>query len=250
MYGGPLHNPAFIERIRDYIPNLDAATYPTKDRIDGMLYTAYQEMSFGTKNPTFAYVEKPEEFSVPKMDPAIVDEHPFFFIPSAISRVIHCSAPPTAALRGALLHAGFKVTMSHCKPGSIKTNANWEQIWHIMREWVRQKAPQKNPLKEGSPGRAIMQKGQASQAKPQADSALVAVGSVITEVTDVEQDREREAISEPKQEDKPGQVSASDSDGIFEVIFDEKLGKDHERGKYVRYQLAPRENWGPMARAK
>lgn len=36
----------------------------------------------------------------------------------------------------------------------------------------------------------------------------------------------------------------------FEVNFDEKLGRDHDRGKYVRYQLAPRENWGPMARAK
>jgi tRNA (guanine26-N2/guanine27-N2)-dimethyltransferase len=37
-------------------------------------------------------------------------------------------------------------------------------------------------------------------------------------------------------------------DSNFEVKFDEKLGKDHDRGRYVRYQL--RENWGPMARAK
>ena len=36
----------------------------------------------------------------------------------------------------------------------------------------------------------------------------------------------------------------------FKVVFDEQLGKDHDRKKYVRYQLAPRENWGPMSRAK
>lgn len=215
-----------------------------------MLYTAYQEMSFGTKSPTFEYVEKPEEFSVPKMDPATVDEHPFFFILSALSRVIHCSAPPTAALRGALLHAGFKVTMSHCKPGSIKTNANWDQIWHMMREWVRQKAPQKNLPKEGSPGRAIMEKGQSIQAKNPDENLSVAAGPVVTEDTNAAQNGEKEAESRPKADDKPEDSSASGSHGSFEVVFDENLGKDHERGKYVRYQLAPRENWGPMARAK
>ena len=36
----------------------------------------------------------------------------------------------------------------------------------------------------------------------------------------------------------------------FQVNLDEKLGKDLDRGKIVRYQLAPRENWGPMSRAK
>jgi len=36
----------------------------------------------------------------------------------------------------------------------------------------------------------------------------------------------------------------------FEVLFDEKLGKEKDTRKLVRYQLNPRENWGPMNRAK
>jgi tRNA (guanine26-N2/guanine27-N2)-dimethyltransferase len=36
----------------------------------------------------------------------------------------------------------------------------------------------------------------------------------------------------------------------IEVVFDEKLGADHGGKKLVRYQLNPRENWGPMNRAK
>ena len=36
----------------------------------------------------------------------------------------------------------------------------------------------------------------------------------------------------------------------FEVVFDEKLGKEKDTRKLVRYQLNPRENWGPMNRAK
>lgn len=40
------------------------------------------------------------------------------------------------------------------------------------------------------------------------------------------------------------------------IVFDEKLGKDQEKGhqgkkkRLVRYQQNPRENWGPMARAR
>jgi tRNA (guanine26-N2/guanine27-N2)-dimethyltransferase len=53
----------------------------------------------------------------------------------------------------------------------------------------------------------------------------------------------REAVVE-----KQSSYSYLDTD--FYVNLDEKLGKDPDRGKYVRYQLAPRENWGPMSRAK
>jgi len=33
------------------------------------------------------------------------------------------------------------------------------------------------------------------------------------------------------------------------IVFDEKLGREKRRGKLVRYQINPRENWGPMNRA-
>jgi tRNA (guanine26-N2/guanine27-N2)-dimethyltransferase len=36
----------------------------------------------------------------------------------------------------------------------------------------------------------------------------------------------------------------------MKVVFDEVLGKDRKGKRLVRYQQNPRENWGPMARAK
>lgn len=33
------------------------------------------------------------------------------------------------------------------------------------------------------------------------------------------------------------------------IVFDERLGKEKDRGKLVRYQVNPRANWGPMNRA-
>lgn len=39
-------------------------------------------------------------------------------------------------LRSALLNAGYKVSISHANPMSIKTNAPNDVIWDIIRAWV------------------------------------------------------------------------------------------------------------------
>ncbi|KAF3036021.1 RNA methyltransferase tRNA(m5U54)methyltransferase [Didymella heteroderae] len=248
MYGGPLHNTGFVERVLAQLNEVDRKTYPTMDRIEGMLRTALEEITFGVK-PKDEKSKQTLDPLIPKADPAEVDHHPFFFIPSSISRVVHCSAPPTAALRGALRHAGFRVTMSHCKPGSIKTDASWTDIWHIMTEWIRQKAPLKNPLKEHTAGRAIMSKPTTSPVQTNGTALATATESSAPngEKADVEMANAEEIAAPAKQQTamQPSYLGTN-----FEVKFDEKLGRDHDRGKYVRYQLAPRENWGPMARAK
>jgi tRNA (guanine26-N2/guanine27-N2)-dimethyltransferase len=47
MYGGPLHNVGFVERILAQLHDVDRETYPTFDRIEGMLHTAMEEVTFG-----------------------------------------------------------------------------------------------------------------------------------------------------------------------------------------------------------
>jgi tRNA (guanine26-N2/guanine27-N2)-dimethyltransferase len=249
MYGGPLHNVGFIERVLAQLNEVDRQTYPTMDRIEGMLHTALEEITFGTKLDKSNGAQKTQVLDplIPKSDPAEIDHHPFFFIPSSVAKIVHCSAPPLAALRGALRHAGFRVTMSHCKPGSIKTDASWRDIWHIMLEWVRQRAPLKNLPKAGSAGHAILAKSNVT-AYTKTSTADMAPAQVPADPVPGAQSNAEDS----------GHVSATTAakdlptylNTKFEVNFDEKLGKDHDRGKYVRYQLAPRENWGPMSRAK
>ncbi|KAF2191385.1 TRM-domain-containing protein [Zopfia rhizophila CBS 207.26] len=259
MYGGPLHNTAFIEKVLAFVRGADRETYPTKDRIEGMLQTALEEMTYGAKSKKGGKTRdlKHLDPSIPSLDPAEREEHPFFFIPSALSRVIHCQAPPTAAIRGALRHAGFKVTMSHCKPGSIRTDASWRDIWHIMLEWVRQKAPLMKPLRKGTAGSAILSKGTADPDSYKSAKCIEAGKSAVERIeaaaADSEQGQEHgnDEVSggsgdKGEREDAPPSYRGSN----FRVVFDEELGKDHETGKYVRYQLAPRANWGPMSRAK
>jgi tRNA (guanine26-N2/guanine27-N2)-dimethyltransferase len=266
MYGGPLHNVDFIKRVLAQLKEVDRETYPTMDRIDGMLRTAMDEITLGAKGKNSEDAKEQLGPLIPKADPAAIDHHPFFFIPSSVSRIIHCSAPPMAALRGALRHAGFRVSMSHCKPGSIKTDASWRDIWHVMLEWVRQKAPLKNSPKDGTAGRTILSKGTAHRSKSVDKETVASKNTAPTLPGSAGEVRVSNAGD-------AGTLNAADGGDIetagmangdkavqgdrpsylgvdFEIKFDEQLGRDHDRGKLVRYQLAPRENWGPMSRAK
>lgn len=247
MYGGPLHNVGFIERVLAQLYEVDRETYPTYDRIEGMLHTAMEEITFGVKQNTTNGARDTQVLDplIPKADPADVDHHPFFFIPSSVARVVHCSAPPAAALRGALRHAGFRATMSHCKPGSIKTDASWKDVWHMMLEWVRQRAPLKNAPKKLSAGEAIIAKGSAPSYLSDAATKEPAVNASTNGVDEVQSPGDAMDVETTAEHPKPSYLDTN-----FEVKFDEKLGRDADRGKYVRYQLAPRENWGPMSRAK
>ena len=254
MYGGPLHNIDFIKRVLAQLKEVDRESYPTMDRIEGMLHTAMDEITFGAKEKGNGVAKEPLGPLIPKADPEEIDHHPFFFIPSSISKIIHCSAPSTAALRGALRHAGFRATMSHCKPGSIKTDASWRDIWHIMLEWVRQKAPLKNALKKECAGHNILSKGTAHQPKV-ANKGPATTGESVPNAEDADSEKvpggvqgevpEKTNSGNAVQDDHPSYLGIE-----YQVEFDEQLGRDHDRGKLVRYQLAPRENWGPMSRAK
>lgn len=217
MYAGPLHNPAFIQKILDMLPSVDKDTYQTTTRIEGMLSVALEETL--ESSPDSRGLPSPTATTDGRNDPAAVDEYPFFFVPPVLSKVIHCVTPHENAIRGALRHLGYRCTRSHTKGGSIKTDAPWSVIWDVMREWVKQKSPIKDgALKEGSAGWRIMkydelEKGSNSETGP-----------------------------------LPPQVGVPQEER--RIVFDEELGKEKDVKKLVRYQVNPRENWGPMNRAR
>jgi tRNA (guanine26-N2/guanine27-N2)-dimethyltransferase len=235
MWGGPLHNAAFIERMLKDVSTVDKEVYGTTERIEGMLDTALDEIYVSK------YVKEKgpaHENLIPRTLPEQLDDTPFFIIPSALSKVIHAQAPSEAAFKGALRHAGYKATRSHCKPGSIKTEAPWTAIWEIMREWVRQKCP----IKEGSvtenmPGWKILQNAR----EPEKDTG---------EKNGEETAGSPEIVTEHSVDETAATANKTGDVKKMKVVFDEALGKDRKGRKLVRYQQNPRENWGPMARAK
>ena len=165
MWGGPLHNPYFIQKMLDIVPDLDREVYGTVPRLEGMLTIAMNEtiLDDAGAQPSAADVPSDKEPLVDSPFPSLAARSPihhhFFVLPSYLCKVLHCVAPSDAAFRGALLHLGYRTTRSHTKPGSIVTDAPWSVIWEVMREWVRQKANVKEgSVREGMAGWKIMQK--------------------------------------------------------------------------------------------
>ncbi|KAL9099959.1 MAG: hypothetical protein Q9187_009424 [Circinaria calcarea] len=246
--------------------------------MEGMLFTALHETIFDTSSNTPCNPSESKgqtTLAIPPLNSAYPDKHPFFLMPSALAKVLHCVGPSDAQLRGAFLSLGYQVTRSHTKPGSIRTNAPWNVIWEVMREWVRQKAPVKeNALKKGTAGWGIMQKDRSKVGVQTLKEELAAIMSTVDDMqtaqTEIEAALYRaskatdgtsnseetsptmEGTEEDQHEDPdvPGKRFSALEISKLNVVFDEKLGKEREAKRGVRYQMNPRANWGPMNRAK
>jgi tRNA (guanine26-N2/guanine27-N2)-dimethyltransferase len=271
MYGGPLHNAAFIQRILDMLPGLNPKTYQTTERIEGMLSTALEETTLypaaklpkpaqpagdiGTGDGTSAAAAA--RFS--RTPEAIVDPHPFYVFPSSLARVLRCMAPSVAQFKGALRHAGYRAVRSHAKPGTIKTDAPWHVLWQIMGEWVKQKSPvEEGKMKKNTAGWKILEKWAWDRPEPAVDEGWVEVLREDGELKVVHEEgvgwkvlRKTKAVSDTRGHDERTAEAESKRKLGQGIVFDEVLGnKDKQRNGLVRYQQNPRENWGPMAKAK
>ena len=280
MWGGPLHNPRFIQRILDMLPSLDTSIYGTIPRIEGMLSLALHENLDDAGTPVIGPKSIPDR-PIPTINPVARSNHPFFFHPSSLARVLHCVAPSDAALRGALKHLGYRVTRSHTKAGSMTTDAPWSIVWEIMREWTRQRSPiKKDSTKKGTACWAIMQKDRSRAKlretqrqlrealddpnvedieglKKNVEAALYRTSKMNEEFSDHDRASSGEdgGVVLPKTVEEQGKVPGqTESEKVslsnLDIVFDERLGKEPEGKRMVRYQTNPRPDWGPMNRAK
>lgn len=284
MWGGPLHNPQFIQKILALLPGADPETYGTCARLEGMLTTALEEDLDLT---AASEASKPEQSSetaettnqenteypaiIPRMDVALKEKHPFYFSLSALAKVLHSTTVPIDDFRGALSNLGYRSTRSHTKPNTVRSDAPWSVIWEIMREWVRQKSPIKeSALTPGSAAAVIMSKSREnskSQDKDQSLSLLkqdllsaVETGADVTDlVTKIEaalyrsKSRTPQVAQAPDPADptqKPQPLDLSTLDVVFDADKGRAVSAAHSKKRLVRYQMNPRANWGPLNRAR
>lgn len=230
MYAGPLHSQDFLLQVLESLKGVDKEIYQTLPRIHGMLTVALEEclsaVPQASNHAEPILYEKTNSSPSPQYlqnsltIPATIDPAPFFIMLSSLSKVLHTVTPHENSIRGALRHLGYRVTRSHTKGGSIKTDAPWSIIWRIMRAWVSERSPVKEgAVRENTAGWAILGLGLSPEERKTRDL-----------------------------ENSPANPDSSDHSA--KVIFDEKLGSEKDRNKLVRYQRNPRSNWGPMSRSK
>ncbi|KAF4959653.1 hypothetical protein FGADI_1576 [Fusarium gaditjirri] len=244
MYGGRIHSQEFIERLLAQIPKADSSIYGTMPRLEGMLRTALEEYLPGPE------VKEPVDPKDAQL--ATVDHYPFFIIPSRLANVVSCQTPSEDMVRGALIHLGYRTARSHCRPGSIKTDAPWSTIWWIITEWIRQKSQIKeSSIKRNSAAWKILtDAGIIGQEKPEATEETAKDDSAMEGVEQQTSEAPVEGTADaPNGDDKP---VPSETELRKTLVFDENLARlARRRGeqKLVRYQMNPRENWGPLAKA-
>ena len=287
MWGGPIHNPYFIQHILDLLPSLDKTTYQTIPRIEGMLTTARDETLLPpSAEGTDQTPQSNSPYPFPRLSQYQPDHHPFFLMPSHVSKILHCQSPSLDQLRGALLALNYRVTRTHSKPGSIRTDAPWDVIWEIMREWVRRYSPIRiHALRKDSPGWFLMQKRRENIKVRDLEGELEEiskkgcedVSALKTELEALLFRLDKLTVVGKGQSSDNGQDEAMDGEENGEVelegkeeggnlmerkrqrakklagltiTFDEKLGRELGAKKIVRYQVNPRANWGPMNKAR
>lgn len=264
MYAGHMHSQEFIQRVLNEIPQASSSVYGTLPRLEGMLRTAMEELMAGP--------EAPPGVDAKEAELAAVDACPFFVIPGRLGSVVSCATPSDDLFRGALLHLGYWVGRSHCRPGSIKTDAPWSTIWWVMAEWIRQRSPVKtSKFRPQTAAWKILRdtglleqpgEGGAAESAAQEESGDAGPRETAAAAAEERQAETEEQRVGPRpggaaeggeEAGQGGERRPSEDELRKTLVFDEdlaRLGRGRESQRYVRYQMNPRENWGPLRRAK
>ncbi|XP_050781098.1 tRNA (guanine(26)-N(2))-dimethyltransferase isoform X3 [Gopherus flavomarginatus] len=127
VWAEPLHDQAFVQRVLSALGS-NPGRFGTQDRIQGVLSMVTEELS----------------------------DVPLYYTLDCLSSTIHCNTPSLLQFRSALLHAGYRVSLSHACKNAIKTDAPPSILWDIMRCWERLHPVKRERLSDTSPAFHIL----------------------------------------------------------------------------------------------
>lgn len=127
MWAEPIHDLDFVGRVLDAVTT-NPGRFHTSMRIQGVLSVVTEELP----------------------------DVPLYYTLDQLSSTIHCNTPRLLQLRSALLHAGFRVSLSHACKNAVKTDAPPEALWDIMRCWEKECPVKRERLSESSPAFRIL----------------------------------------------------------------------------------------------
>lgn len=127
LWAEPIHNLDFVSRVLEAV-STNPGRFHTSERIRGVLSVVTEELP----------------------------DVPLYYTLDQLSSTIHCNTPSLLQLRSALLHAGFRVSLSHACKNAVKTDAPASALWDIMRCWEKECPVKRERLSETSPAFRIL----------------------------------------------------------------------------------------------
>lgn len=218
MWGGPLHNKKFIDRILKLVDEEEArkapneTTYGTLKRVRGMLTMAKNELGDAESSESD------------------IHDSQFYFATTTISRVLKIPAPSLEDFCAALGNLGYDASLTHAASNSIKTNASWNVLWYIGQQFAKRAAVDAQRLSHTTAGYKIL------------------TNETIAKSIDLR------AVMKEKLALTDDDAAAKTDKDVLEWLFTPNAVSNHvqklRRIKIVRYQENPTKNWGPKARPK
>ncbi|XP_038640983.1 tRNA (guanine(26)-N(2))-dimethyltransferase isoform X1 [Scyliorhinus canicula] len=135
IWAEPIHDQGFVKRVLQSVEH-NPKRFKTSDRILGMLSMVKEELP----------------------------DCPLYHTMDHLSSVIRSNTPSLLQMRSALLHAGYRVSLSHASKKAVKTDAPSSVIWDIMRCWERLHPVKREKLSPHSPAFRILSKEPVLQA--------------------------------------------------------------------------------------
>uniref|UniRef100_A0A673ULM9 tRNA (guanine(26)-N(2))-dimethyltransferase n=1 Tax=Suricata suricatta TaxID=37032 RepID=A0A673ULM9_SURSU len=127
LWAEPIHDLDFVGRVLEAV-STNPGRFHTSQRIQGVLSVITEELP----------------------------DVPLYYTLDQLSSAIRCSTPSLLQLRSALLHAGFRVSLSHACKNAVKTDAPSSALWDIMRCWEKECPAKRERLSEASPAFRIL----------------------------------------------------------------------------------------------
>ncbi|XP_035695287.1 tRNA (guanine(26)-N(2))-dimethyltransferase-like [Branchiostoma floridae] len=129
VWAEPLHDAGLVQRLLSSVEN-SSDRFNTAQRMVGMLSVVSEELP----------------------------DCPMFYCLDKLASVVRVNCPPLLAVRSAILHAGYQVSLSHTCKTAVKTDAPAHVIWDIMRGWAKQNPANSSRLSSDAVASTILGK--------------------------------------------------------------------------------------------
>lgn len=217
MWGGPLHDKKFIDKILKLVDEEEAktnpvTTYGTLKRVRGMLTMAKNEL--GDSNNSLNEILNSQ----------------FYFATTTISKVLKIPAPSIEDFCSALGNLGYNASLTHASTNCIKTNASWDIIWFIGQQFAKRCEFNVERLSHTTAGYNIL--------KNEKIAKLIDLKIAMKETLKLSDDEIK------------GKTEKEVIEWLFTPNDVSKRVQKLRKIKIVRYQENPTKNWGPKARPK
>uniref|UniRef100_A0A672MKJ0 tRNA (guanine(26)-N(2))-dimethyltransferase n=1 Tax=Sinocyclocheilus grahami TaxID=75366 RepID=A0A672MKJ0_SINGR len=119
IWAEPIHDIKFVQKVLGAVSG-NPTHFRTSKRIEGVLSMVTEELQ----------------------------DVPLYYVLDHLSSTVHCNTPPLLQFRSALLHAGYRVSLSHACKNAVKTDAPAGVLWDIIRCWEKSNPVKRERLSE------------------------------------------------------------------------------------------------------